>query len=152
MCASPSVDSFSRHHIHGLDWHFLSAHGLGNEYELVNCFHKWLSKYVNDVVAVYGHAPYKEQQLLSPLNVVDVCLKPWAERQHLYSHSVALSWKLNSIPVNGVTCSIAHCAFKGWRPKCVHSPSQSDVAKMNFFHHCSLYDSLECFLYHSLGN
>lgn len=138
-------DSFSRRHIHGLNLDFLSQHGLQSEHELTTLFHQWLSKQ-GHIDAIYAHAPHKERNLLS-LNIVDVCLKPWSERDFSLSHSVALTWKMNSIAINGVSCADAHASFSAWRPKNVKAPSQGDVVKMQFFHHCSLYDSLECYLY-----
>lgn len=138
-------DSFSRDHVHGLDLKFLSIHGLKSEHDLIKEFHKWLSNHVG-IDVFYAHSPFKEKQLLS-LDIRDVCLKMWSERDFLQSHSVALAWKMNALPVNNVTCTDAHASFKRFRPKNVQKLSKGDIVKMKFSHHCSLYDCVECFLY-----
>jgi len=135
-------DSFSRRHIHGLNRDFLSRHGLSDESALLLLFREWLSK--RPYSCIYAHGPEREKRFLS-LPIQDVCLKPWKERIHCYSHQVALSLKLNFVPICGVTCH-AHDEVT-WKVNCKNVPSETDFAKKQFFHHCSLYDCVECFLY-----
>ena len=136
-------DVFSRRHVHGLDIDFLSTHGVSNEIELVTLFHQWLETHPYE--SIYGHAPAKEENLLS-LPIEDICLKPWKDRSDCASHRTALSIKMNSVPICGVTCN-AHSRYCCWKAK--RSLTETDKAKMLFRHHCSLYDCVECFLFHS---
>ena len=136
-------DYFARRHIHGLKRNFLSEYGLCSQEELLSLFHEWLKSHpFNDI---YAHAPAKEIKLLS-LPVKDVCLKPWKYRTQTNSHQISLGMKLAAIPVNGITC-VAHDYVK-WKTKCKCAPSATDIAKMHFNYHCSLYDCVECFLFH----
>ena len=135
-------DAFARRHVHGLDFKFLRQCKLRNLGEVLDLFREWLKAYPSD--KIYAHNPTKEKRLLS-LHINDVCLKPWAERACLRSHQMALNMKLNCKPVRGISCSV-HSQFVKWRPKNVHSPSLTDIAKVNFRHHCSLYDCMEIFL------
>lgn len=134
-------DFFSRRHIHGLKLVFLERYGLCNETSLLTLFHKWLENHPNE--AIYGHSPGKEEKLLS-LPIFDVSLKPWKDRINCHSHQLALSMKLNSVPVCNVSCA-AHKRVR-WKVKNVLVTSATDVAKFDFFHHCSLYDCVECYL------
>ena len=134
-------DFFSRRYIHGLKRDFLSRNGLCSENSLVRLFHKWLE--IHPFKAIYAHAPAKECKLLSlPIN--DVFLKPWKDRIHCQSHQIALSLKLNSVPICDATCA-AHKTVC-WKAKNICKPTVTDLAKMDFFHHCSLYDCVECYL------
>ncbi len=135
-------DFTARQYVHGLNREFLLRNGLPNEHDLVKVFHEWLAK--RPYVHIYAHAPAKERELLS-LPIRDVCLKPWIERIECESHKIALAMKLNCIPVHQSYC-FAHDYVK-WKPKRAWNPSRTDIAKENFFHHCSLYDCFECFLY-----
>ena len=136
---SRDKDSFSRHHIHGLDRAHLLSHGLHSEEELLTVFQQWLKTHPFD--DIFAHAPAKEMKLLS-LPVNDIALKPWKERSFCASHQKALDMKLKCIPVCGVRC-FAHTKFVGWKSKRAIL-NDTDVAKLNFFHHCSLYDCVEC--------
>ena len=140
-------DSFSRQHVHGLNLDFLSTHGLESECDLIELFHKWLSNHY-PIDGILAHAPHKERQLLSLPIIIDVGLKSWAERDFLSSHALALARKMNCTSVKGVSCKDAHSSFIGWKPKNVHAPTSGDIVKMNFSHHCSLYDCFECFLHY----
>ena len=139
----PDVDSFSRQHVHGLDYDFLSRHGLNSENELLTLFYHWLRDHPFE--QIYAHAPAKEKKLLS-LSIKDVCLKPWKDRIFYKSHQKALSMKLKHVPICNVTCH-AHSSFKGWKSKDCHALSATDAAKMTFSYHCSLYDCVECALF-----
>ena len=134
-------DAYARRHIHGLDLSLLRQPHLPPLDDVLDLFTEWLRKHPSE--KLYGHAPVKEKELLS-LCIHDSCLKPWAKRVHCQSHQMALNMKLNSEPVHGVTCS-AHSHFKQWRVKKL-SPSATDLAKLQFKHHCSLYDCMEVFL------
>ena len=132
-------DFFSRRYIHGLKRDFLSRKGLSCENSLIKLFHKWLDSH--PFKAIYAHAPAKESKLLS-LFIDDVFLKPWKDRIHCQSHQLALSMKLNSVPLCDVTCHAHETVY--WKAKDICNPTVSDLAKMDFFHHCSLYDCVEC--------
>lgn len=138
-------DAFARQHVHGLNRDYLSLHGLRCEEELLTAFRKWLTTHPFD--AIYAHAPAKEVKFLS-LPVKDVCLKPWCQRVFCDSHRVALAMKLQCVPMCNVTCH-AHSDFLYWRPRRAKTLTATDKAKLQFFHHCSLYDCIECF-YHLL--
>ena len=139
---SIDYDIFARRHVHGLHFEFLRQQELLTLCEVIDLFKIWLKFYPTD--KIYAHGPAKEKQLLA-LEINDACLKPWAERVHMQSHQVALNMKLKKKPVCGIICS-AHSQFVNWKPKNVYSPSVTDIAKMHFQHHCSLYDCMEIFL------
>ena len=143
---STDCDAFARRHVHGLDFNYLRQAKLPSLGEVLDLFCDWLQTYPADN-KLFAHAPAKEKQLLS-LHINDVCLKPWAERIHCHSHRIALQMKVNSVKVCGVTCPAAsiHSHYVNWKPKNVHSPSPTDEAKMDFRHHCSLYDCVEVYL------
>ena len=138
-------DKFARFHVHGLDISYLSLYGLSNEEELLCEFKAWL-KY-HPFTTIYANAPSKEEKFLK-MTISDVHLKPWQERSLLSSHQCALFMKMNAIPICDTVCN-AHTSFKGWKPKRAYSMSLTDAAKMEFFHHCSLYDSIECLLFYT---
>lgn len=138
------IDKFSRHHLHGLNLEFLTLHGLRNEETLVTMFHEWLQQHPHN--GIFAHAPKKEEKLLS-LKINDICLKPWKERGTCYSHVKAVSMKKQKIPICNVTCE-AHGSFMSWKPKKPYCMSISDIVKMDFLHHCSLYDCIECFFFY----
>ena len=138
-------DFYARRHVHGLNLKFLSKYGLVNEQTLLSEFHKWLQQH--PYTTLYAHGPEKEQQLLSPLRVKNVHLSEWKVRCCHLSHELALFLKNNTIPICKVSCN-AHTSFTGWKPKCVHAPTVTDCAKMKFGFHCSLYDCVECYLFH----
>lgn len=141
-------DVFSRLHVHGLNRHYLSTYGLHGENELVNHFFKWLK--THPYSSIYAHAPAREVNLLSPLSVTDVHLKPWAQRTKCLSHDIALRAKLCKYPICGITCS-AHADFLAWQPKHVNTLTLTDHAKLSFSHHCSLYDCIECCIFFLYG-
>lgn len=142
-------DSFSRRYIHGLDCDFLFQHGLPTEGDLVTTFLEWLEHH--PYTAIYAHAPAKEKKLFAAatsasLLIRDISLRPWKDRRFESSHRKALAMKINCVPVCGVTCS-AHNSVC-WRAKNVKTPSAADCAKMDFLHHCSLYDCIECLFFY----
>ena len=141
-------DKWCRYHVHGLQLDFLSQHGLTDEDELKRKFDTWLS--LHPYESIYGHAPYKEETFLH-LTIQDVCLKPWKDRRFSVSHQLAISLKKNNISICDVQC-VAHNSFKGWLPKKPHSLSSTDIAKIDFLHHCSLYDCIEMYLEFSADN
>ena len=137
-------DKFARLHIHGLDMSYLSLHGLTNKDELLCEFKAWLKDH--PFTAMYANGPSKEEKYLN-MTVIDVHLKPWEERFLLSSHQRAVSMKMNATPICNIVCN-AHTSFRGWKPKRVYSMSLTDSAKVEFFHHCSLYDCIECLLFY----
>lgn len=133
-------DIFARRHVHGLNREFLSHHGLSNEDALLTLFRTWLVTHPYDIM--YAHNPAKEMRFLS-LSIQDVQLKPWRKRSHHPSHETALRMKMDFTPVCNVSCH-AHDKVR-WCVK--RNPNATDYAKLQFFHHCSLYDCVECFLF-----
>ena len=144
---SSDYDTFSRHHVHGLNRDYLCQQGLANEKELVTLFHAWLK--THPYSSIYAHGPQREEKLLS-MSITDVSLKKWQERVTCLSHQLAVEMKKNHSPICNVTCNV-HDKFLGWLPKNVKSPSLTDRAKMHFSHHCSLYDCIECCLFFLYG-
>ena len=137
-----TVIGFSRRYVHGLRIPFLNRYGLCDEAEVVSVLRDWLA--IHPYTSIYANAPAKEQRLLRlSTNIHDVCLLPWKARGNCESHQVALAMKLNYVPICGTYCN-AHRSVL-WKAKCVHRPSATDVVKMAFPHHCSLYDCIECF-------
>lgn len=134
----------SRRCVHGLDLKFLSQHGVSDIEELKLLFSKWLE--THPYHAMFAHAPTKEREFLN-LPIQDVCLKPWVERSMQLSHRLAIFFKRNCFPVLNTTC-FAHASFVRWEPKRRLAWTPTDCAKLNFFHHCSLYDCVECYLAH----
>lgn len=141
-------DKFARLHVHGLNMSYLSLHGLKNEDELLCEFRTWLNNHPFTVI--YANGSSKEEKFLN-MPVVDVHLKSWKERCLLSSHQRACSMKMNATPICDVVCN-AHTSFRGWKPKRAYSMSPTDAAKILFYHHCSLYDSVECFLFYTQCN
>ena len=138
-------DEWSKLHIHGLNENFLKANGFPNESVLINDFKKWLRG--KDILAMYANNPHKEKTVLQ-LPVLDINLPGWAERSSLISHKTALAFKRNSIPIVDRVCPAeAHSAFKFY-PVFRHSPTE--LAKKDFGHHCSLYDTYALYLHYVL--
>ena len=138
------MDYFARCHIHGLNREYLLENGLDDEATLVTLFHTWLKNHPYN--SIYGHAPFKEKQLLS-LSILDVQLPEWKFRELDISHNLTISLKNNKVPICGMTCN-AHTSFRGWKPKRLYAISPTDYVKMNFNFHCSMYDCVECYLFH----
>ena len=134
----------ARRCVHGLDLKFLSQHGISDIEELKLSFSKWLE--THPYHAIFAHEPRKEREFLN-LPIQNVCLKPWAERSTELSHRLAIFFKRNYFPVLNTTC-IAHTSFVSWEPKRRYAWTLTDCAKMKFSHHCSLYDCVECYLFH----
>lgn len=140
-------DSYARHHVHGLCRMFLRKNGLQSVEELKKTFNEWLQSH--PFTTIYANAPDRENSFLS-LIIVNVSLNPWKERVNKMSHKVALFMKKNQIPVCQTVCH-AHKCFVGWRPKNSNMLSETDAAKMSFSFHCSLYDCIECCIFHFRG-
>ena len=93
---------------------------------------------------MYANAPTKEISLLS-LPILDVKLKPWKERVHCISHKKAVNKKLYQVPIFNVTCKAhKHVCWKASHKKML---SPTDLTKIQFSFHCSLYDCYECMLF-----
>ena len=141
---SEDFDWKARRCVHGLDLEFLKKHGVNGIDELKLLFFKWLE--THPYQAMFAHAPSKEKEFLN-LTIGNVCLKPWKDRSSLQSHQLAILLKMNFVPICNTTC-IAHASFVSWEPKRRLAWTLTDCAKMKFSHHCSLYDCVECFLFH----
>ena len=140
---SYDCDWWARRYIHGLKTTYLRKNGVKNVEELVENFTVWLSTRPHD--GIYAHAPRKEIDLLR-MPVSHVALLPWKERRNDPSHELAVDMKLTKKDVCGVHCN-AHNVNTRWRPKNAHSLTMSDIAKINFSFHCSLYDAAEIFFF-----
>lgn len=138
-------DNWSRRHVHGLNLDFLSKHGFENQDDLLSAFRDWLS--THSYKNIYANAPQKEKQFLS-LHIDDVKLPPWKQRGSCLSHRLTLVLKRKSVPICNVSCN-AHSSYVKWKAKRPFSLTPSDVAKQDFGFHCSLYDCLEIYFYHS---
>ena len=134
----------ARRCVHGLNLDFLKDHGVSDVEELKVSFFKWLESHPYQ--AMYAHAPTKEIDLLN-LPIRNVSLKQWKDRTSLMSHRLAISLKKNLVPICKITCT-AHSSFQCWEPKRRFAWTVTDCAKMNFSHHCSLYDCIECYFFH----
>ena len=145
-CTESDEDKWARNHVHGLNLDFLAEHGLRDEGELVSSFYTWLKDHPYDMM--YGNGPFTERHLLS-LPIEDVNLKPWSDRDSQISHKIAMALKLQCARICNVKCATAHRSFRHWRPVRVYNMSAADKAKLKFRHHCSFYDCIECFLYHT---
>lgn len=139
-------DMWARFNVHGLNIDYLREHGVTDEKTLVEEFKDWLSWHPH--VTLYAHAPAKEEKLLG-LPIEDVKLLPWIERDTHVSHKVACNLKQVNFPVCNVRCREAHSSFVRWSSSEKYCNKQSELIKRTFGHHCSLYDSVECFLYHT---
>jgi len=139
-------DHFARSHVHGLDLDFLNCHGLKSEQELLTLFSSWLEKHPHSIM--FAHAPAKERHFLE-MTINDVRLLPWKKRRDLPSHRRTLLMKKSIIPICNTICS-AHTSYCGWQCKRKSGTMNvTDLAKIDFGYHCSLYDSLECFFFYT---
>ena len=145
--SSPAYDSdqWGRRHIHGLNRDYLATHGLKDETNLMSDFYEWLRLHPYDTI--FANAPHKESTFLN-LPIVDVCLPSWKERVQLLSHYLTLKMKRRAIPINGIKCDSAHSSYKNWSPRRPYNLSPTDVIKLDFGFHCSLYDCFEIFWYY----
>lgn len=139
-------DMWARFHIHGLNIDYLREHGVSDEKTLVEEFKEWLSSRPH--VALYAHAPSKEENLLD-LPIEDVNLLPWIQRDNDVSHKLACNLKQTNHPICDVNCREAHFSFVRWKSSKMYANKESERIKHAFGHHCSLYDAVECFLYHT---
>lgn len=142
------TDWWARRHIHGLNRDYLARYGLRDERALLSTFQSWLTTHPYSII--FANAPYKESTFLQ-LSVSDVCLPPWKERADLRCHTVALSAKKCATPILGVTCD-AHSSFRAFLPRRPYAPSSTELLKCEYAFHCSLYDSLECYLFYKDKN
>ena len=144
-------DWFSRDHIHGLNLDFLQQHGVSSSRQLTTNFCRWidgLPLFCNFIY--FANDPMKERREFPYLKIFDIGLPPWAYRDHLQCHRMAISAKNKCATVLHHFCPpIAHSSFQ--QPQCSPLPTFSDTkhAKLKFGYHCSLYDVLELYLYYS---
>ena len=145
-CSVYDDDKWARKHVHGLDLDFLAVHGLRDREELKTSFFTWLSDHPYN--EMYANCP----NILSPflsLSIKDVYLVSWSSRDSDLSHQIALFLKLKCAKICNVCCAAAHRSFRYWRPTQVYDMSSHDKARMKFRHHCSFYNAIENFLYHT---
>ena len=143
---SPSIDSYSRKYIHGLNVHFLQKHGFPNEMELAANFKTWLKKYPN--AALFANNPSHERKLLHLPNIQDIGLPNWCNRWKLPSYQLALSAKNRCEFIKDFSCniSIIHSCF---HPSIVnHKNSEKTLIKKKHGVHCAFYDCLELCLFY----
>lgn len=138
-------DRWARRHIHGLNRAYLATHGLHDEKALLCEFNAWLDSHPCELLL--ANAPRKESTFLHR-PVHDVCLPCWKDRAVLLSHQLSIFLKRGAVPINGITCSVAHSSFIDWFPRRPYTLSPKDVVKRNFGFHCSLYDCIEIYFYY----
>lgn len=135
------TDSWSRHHIHGLNPLFLYTHGFPSEDSLLQNFRSWLRG--KDVLAMYGNNPSQEKFVLN-LNILDMCLPQWIDRVDQAYHKVAFAFKKEFVPIlDKRCCKEAHNNFTGYP---LSRGTSTEFAKRSHGVHCSLYDTFELYL------
>ena len=134
-------DTWSSHHIHGLNTSFLRSHGFPNETTLIRDFKEWLRS--KDVLAVYANNPTKEMLALN-IFIKDMDLPRWADRVCQPYHQMALTFKKELVPILDTRCCAqAHSAFIKYPMKRLN---ETEIAKRDYGFHCSLYDAYELYL------
>ena len=146
------TDYYSRQFIHGLSREKLKECGVPSERYLLRKFSLWLNSLPSHHQYIYfANDPAKEYSFLTMLpSIRDVCLPMWINRQKLASHQDAIIAKEQSLSICGKKCSAAmHSSYSPSfrRPECSPSPTPTQLAKLEYGFHCSLYDALECYYF-----
>lgn len=139
-------DWFARRHVHGLRLDFLSKYGFSNVNILLENFLDWLQPY--NACTIYANAPSKESSFLSR-HITDAGLLPWKDRSSTLSHNIAMEMKFCKVAIADTVC-FAHNEFVSFKSK-RRFLNETDIAKMVFRHHCSLYDCVEIYEWLKIG-
>ena len=133
-------DTFARQHIHGLNKDYLNTYGYDSEAELIEAFKSWLSS--KPYITLFANGASREAKMLG-LPVCEFNLAPWAERDYVASHKIALCYKDHSLPVCDRRCKPhAHSSFVS----AIQSSNPfSSLAKARHGFHCALYDCVELY-------
>jgi len=143
---SPSTDTYSRNHIHGLCPKVLQITGFLNESALLYDFLQWLS--THDVGEVIANDPRKEKMLVPHLPTVDAQLPGWSERAELRCYNIALMYKKLNYGICDVFCGPEpHSSFVSPHQSRSKNPTVKDLLFQQHGYHCSLYDTLMIYIY-----
>jgi hypothetical protein len=135
-----SDDSFARRHIHGINKSYLKKSGFPSEGCLISVFKLW--RYQKGNPPIFCNDAQKEKKLLA-IEIGELKLLPWAERQHCASHVMALRYKELSIPILKESCTPAvHSDFVS---ATISSNHETNIAKARHGYHCALYDVMELY-------
>ena len=130
-------DYYARAHIHGVPRE-LSATRDGRWYDRWAAwrnYHNGLPLIAND-----GH---HERHLLGE-DIMNHRLSPWAHREFTNGHIVAKFMKEQDKKITLVSCkkSVNHRMYQG-HDLCKNKVKPADFVKINYGHHCALYDCIE---------